>query len=211
MCRFALFISATVLYALLFTPLAPGAETEQPVLIYSSWTKFCLKGQEADAEQFCYTGTEGRMEASARPLVSAILIEPEDQRKRVLRITVLLGVRLEPGTRLIVDRKEPMASPYLVCDPNGCMADYEVSPDLFAQLKQGKTLTVQAVNSAGRPINFTLPLDQFAKAYDGPPADAKIFENQRQLRDKLFEDERYERQLRDRLRWKRTSMLENFR
>ena len=104
-----------------------------------------------------------------------------------------------------------MASPYLVCDPTGCMADYEVSPDLFAQLKQGKTLTVQAVNSAGRPINFTLPLDQFATAYDGPPADAKIFENQRQLRDQLFEDEHYERQLRERLRWKRTSMLENFR
>src|SRR5262249_12721865 len=113
MSRFALLVMAIVLYAVLFAPPARSAETEQPVLIYSSWTKFCLK--RPNDEQVCFTGIEGRIEASAIPWVSAILIESEDQTKRLLRITLPLGVELEPGTRLIVDRRGPVGGAHVPC------------------------------------------------------------------------------------------------
>ena len=64
------------------------------------------------------------------------------------------------------------------CFTNGCMADYEGSPDLIAKLKSGQTLTIQAINIAGNQISFPLPLADFAKANDGPPTDPKIYEEQ---------------------------------
>jgi hypothetical protein len=59
---------------------------EQPQLIFSPWTKFCLKGQEATAKQVCFTGKDGRVE-SGMPVVAAVLIEPENEPKKILRVT----------------------------------------------------------------------------------------------------------------------------
>ena len=82
---------------------AAGATGEQPQLIFSPWTKFCLKGQEANAKQVCFTGKDGRVE-SGMPVVAAVLIEPEGEPKKILRVTLPLGMSLQPGTRVIVDR-----------------------------------------------------------------------------------------------------------
>ena len=35
---------------------------DQVQLIFSPWTKFCLKGQEANAKQVCFTGKDARIE-----------------------------------------------------------------------------------------------------------------------------------------------------
>jgi hypothetical protein len=37
---------------------------------------------------------------------------------------------------------------------------------------------VQAINATGQAISLPLPLNDFAKAYDGPPTDPKVFEEQ---------------------------------
>jgi invasion protein IalB len=155
---------------------APQAQGgEQPQLIFSPWTKFCLKGQEASAKQVCFTGKDGRIE-SGMPVVAAVLIEPENEPKKVLRVTLPLGMSLQPGTRVIVDNSEPMAGPYVICFKNGCMADYEASGELIGKLKKGQGLVIQGINGAGQPISLAIPLGDFAKAYDGPPADPKVFE-----------------------------------
>ena len=55
---------------------------------------------------------------------------------------------------------------------------------------KGKNLIVQAINSNGQPLTLPLPLEEtggsFAKAYDGPPTDPKVFEeNQKKLQEEL--------------------------
>ena len=45
-------------------------------------------------------------------------------------------------------------------------------------MKKGQILTVQAIHMNGTPISPQLPLNDFAKAYDGPPTDPKVFEEQ---------------------------------
>jgi invasion protein IalB len=161
----------------------PG--NEQVQLIYSPWTKFCLKGQEADAKQVCFTGKDARIE-SGMPVVAAVLIEPEGEPKKILRVTLPLGMQLVHGTRLIVDQNQPMTAPYVICFTNGCMADYEATADIIGKMKTGQGLVVQAINSTGQPISLVLPLADFAKAYDGPPTDPKVFEEQqRKLQDEL--------------------------
>jgi invasion protein IalB len=159
-------------------PADPGA-AEQPQLIFSPWTKFCLKGQEAGAKQVCFTGKDGRVE-SGMPVVAAVLIEPENEPKKILRVTLPLGMSIGPGTRVIVDQGQPMTGPYVICFNNGCMADFEASAELITKLKKGQGLVVQGINGAGQAISLQLPLGDFAKAYDGPPTDPKEFEAQQQ-------------------------------
>jgi hypothetical protein len=79
-----------------------------------------------------------------------------------------------------------MTGPYVICFQNGCMADYEASGELVGKLKKGQGLVVQGINGAGQPVSLVLPLADFAKAYDGPPTDPKVFEEQqKRLQDEL--------------------------
>jgi invasion protein IalB len=158
---------------------AQGEQQQQVQLIYSPWTKFCLKGQNNDpnAKQVCFTGKDARIE-SGMPVVAAVLIEPEGDPKKLLRVTLPLGMQLVHGTRVIVDQNQPMTAPYVICFTNGCMADYDATADLIAKMKKGQGLVIQAINSTGQPISLVLPLADFAKAYDGPPTDPKVFEEQ---------------------------------
>ena len=157
----------------------------EPQLIFSPWTKFCLKGQEANAKQVCFTGKDGRVE-SGMPVVAAVIIEPEGEPKKILRVTLPLGMSIQPGTRVIVDQGQPMTGPYVICFQNGCMADYEASGELIDKLKKGQRLVVQGINGPGQPISLELPLSDFAKAYTGPPTDPQVFEaQQKKLQDEL--------------------------
>jgi invasion protein IalB len=173
-------------------PGAPGqpAPDQQIQLIYAPWTKFCLKGQDANAKQVCFIGKDGRIE-SGQPVVAAVIIEPEGEPKKILRVTLPLGMQLQHGTRIIVDNNPPLQSPYVICFQNGCMSDYEATPDLINSLKKGQNLVVQAINSNGAPLTLPLPLQEgatgsFAKAYDGAPTDPKQFEeNQKKLQEEL--------------------------
>jgi invasion protein IalB len=170
---------------------APGAPAAQPPadqqvqLIYAPWTKFCLKGQDAGAKQVCFTGKDGRIE-SGQPVIAAVVIEPEGEPKKILRVTLPLGMLLVHGTRIIIDSNAPAQSPFVICFQNGCMSDYEVTPDMLNQMKKGQNLVVQAISSNNQPITLPLPLGDFAKAYDGPPTDPKQFEeNQKKLQEEL--------------------------
>jgi invasion protein IalB len=163
---------------------APPAD-QQVQLIYAPWTKFCLKGQDANAKQVCFTGKDGRIE-SGQPVVAAVVIEPEGEPKKILRVTLPLGMLLVHGTRIIIDNNPPAQSPYVICFQNGCMSDYDVTPDMVANMKKGQNLVVQAISSNGQPVTLALPLSDFAKAYDGPPTDPKVFEeNQKKLQEEL--------------------------
>jgi len=177
-------------------PAAPPAQQQQPAqaqqgqaggdqqvqLIYSPWTKFCLKGQpgqpvDPNAREVCFTGKDARVE-SGQPVVAAVLIEPQGMDKKLLRVTLPLGMQLAHGTRVIIDQNQPMTAPYVICFTNGCMADYEANAELIGKMKKGQGLVVQAINATGQPISIVMPLSDFAKAYDGPPTDPKVFEEQ---------------------------------
>jgi invasion protein IalB len=168
----------------------PPAQEQQVQLIYAPWTKFCLKGQDANAKQVCFTGKDGRIE-SGQPVVAAVIIEPEGEPKKLLRITLPLGMQLQHGTRIIVDNNPPVQSPYVICFANGCMSDYEATPEMLANLKKGQNLIIQAINANGAPLTLPLPLQEtggsgFSKAYDGPPTDPKVFEEtQKKLQEEL--------------------------
>src|SRR5262249_53669870 len=150
----------------------------QPELTYSFWTKVCQKGPEANAKQVCFIARDAHMESGVAVGVGGGLIEPEGEAKKVLRVTLPLGMSLPAGTRVIMDNGQPLTGPYVICLPNGCMAEYEASDELITKMKSGQSLHVQAINGSRQPISIPIPLGDFAKAYEGPPIDPKELEQQ---------------------------------
>ena len=168
---------------------APGGAPEMPQLIYSPWAKFCGKGNDPGAKEVCFTGKDARTEAG-QPVVAAALIEPEGEPKKLFRVTLPSPLQLQYGTRIIVDKDPPISGAFFTCFANGCMADYEATPELVGKLKKGQMLQIQAINLAAAAITFPLPLadnsgNSFQKANEGPPTDPKVFEEQQK---KLQED-----------------------
>ena len=163
---------------------APAAD-QQVQLIYQPWAKYCMKGQDAAAKEVCFIGKDGRIE-SGQTVVAAVIIEPKGEPKKILRVTLPLGMALVQGTRVVVDSNAPAQSPFVACFQNGCMSDYEFTPEMAATMKKGQNLFVQAIQVSGAPVTLPLPLAEFAKAYDGPPTDPKVFEeNQKKLQEEL--------------------------
>jgi invasion protein IalB len=158
-------------------PTPQAQQGGQPDLTYSFWTKVCQKGPEANAKQVCFLARDAR-EESGMPVVVVVLVEPEGDAKKLLRVTLPLGVSLQAGTRVIIDNGQPFTAPYVICLSNGCMTEYEASDELIAKMKSGQNLHVQAINGSRQPISIPIPLADFAKAHDGPPIDPKELEQQ---------------------------------
>jgi invasion protein IalB len=164
---------------------APPQEPQMPI-VYSPWTKFCGKdNNNPSAKEVCLTVKEARLE-SGQFVAGAALIEQEGETRKILRVTLPLGMQLNPGTRMIVDKEQPMTGRYVVCLPNGCMADFEVNVDFVGKMKKGQTILLQGINLPGQAASYPLPLAEFAKANEGPATDPKVFEEQqKKLQDEL--------------------------
>ncbi len=164
---------------------APGAPAvpqvaETPPLIYSPWTKVCGKEGQPGApaqKEVCFTIKEARLD-TGQFVASAGLIELEGEQKKILRVTLPLGLLLRHGTRMVVDTQQPMTGTFNFCLPNGCWADFEVNTDFVGKVKKGQSIVLQAFNLNGQVASFAFPLTDFAKANEGPPTDPKVLEEQ---------------------------------
>jgi invasion protein IalB len=167
-------------------PQAQGGE--QPQLIFSPWVKLCNKDPDPKAKRVCVTVKDGRVEALL--FVSVAIIEVDGEARKLLRISLPYGVALQQGTRLLVDQAPVATGPFVTClppvvPPGGCIADYEANADLIGKMKKAQTLTIQALHMNGQWMYPALDLKDFAKAYDGPPTDPKVWEEQQK---KLHEE-----------------------
>ncbi len=146
-----------------FTPQTSG-DIDQTKVIFAPWAKYCAYGQ--GVHPFCYISMIGRIE-SGLPVVSAELIELDGGPKKVLRVSVPLGMLISAGTQITIDDGQPKMAPYITCIQSGCIADYEVTDALIDHLKHGRSLVLRAINGHGQTVSLMLPLESFGKAYDG--------------------------------------------
>jgi hypothetical protein len=149
---------------------ATAEETAPSALIFSPRAKFCLSGT-------CFVGRDGRLDPECGPvIVTAVLTERKGDAKKTLRVTLPTRVRIESGVRMTIDQGEPIERPYTECSAYGCTADYVGGMELIDRLKQGRMLVLDAVDKADSPIRLSVPLCDFADAYDGEPQEPKVFE-----------------------------------
>ena len=162
----------------------PQQAGELPPIVYSPWAKFCGK-DNASAMEACLTIKEARLE-TGQFLAGAALIEQAGEEKKLFRITLPLGMQIPQGTRMVLDKEQPLTGRYIVCLPNGCMADFDVNAEFVGKLKKGQQIVLQGINLPGQAASYMLPLTDFAKANEGPATDPKKFEeDQKKLQDEL--------------------------
>ena len=170
-------------------PPAAAGQPQQIPLVYSSWIKLCGKNpQDPNSKEVCQTMKEAHME-SGQFVAAAALIEMAGEQKKILQLILPTRLLLPPGTRVTVDSNPPSDGPFIICAPEFCMSQHEVTDDFVAKLKAGQTLQIQAINDQKQTVSYLLPLADFGKAHDGPPTDPKVLEEQRKEAQKKMQDE----------------------
>lgn len=170
-------------------PPAAAGQPQQIPLVYSAWIKLCGKNpQDPNAKELCQTMKEAHME-SGQFVAAAALIEMAGEQKKILQLILPTRLLLPPGTRVTVDSNPPSDGPFIICAPEFCMSQHEITEDFVNKLKAGQTLQIQAINDQKQTISYLLPLADFAKAHDGPPTDPKVLEEQRKDAQKKMQDE----------------------
>jgi invasion protein IalB len=144
----------------------------------TEWTKVCGRDPASQAET-CYT-TRDFVAENNQPVLAVAVYESKVQNKPVRQVRYLLPLTflLTPGVRTSIDGGQAVAGKYTICVQNGCFAEFIAADAVFAKLKSGKTLAIQVQNQAAVELSFTLPLDGFAKAFDGAPMDPRVLEEQ---------------------------------
>jgi invasion protein IalB len=156
------------------------AEPSQP-----DWTKVCGKDQ-ANNSEICYTTRDFVSDQGQPVLAMAVYDVKGPQPQRITRFLMPLSLLLQPGVRFAVDQGQAIAGRYAICFPNGCFAEAPVTNDFINAVKKGTNINVSAQNQAGREVTFAVPTAGFAKAFDGPPIDPKVLEEQqRKLQEEL--------------------------
>ncbi|MFY9688263.1 MAG: invasion associated locus B family protein, partial [Pseudolabrys sp.] len=126
------------------------------------WIKSCSPKSTKAAPRICVVKEETIVESGT---ISAMLVETDSTAKKLLRVTLPLGMDLRQGASIIIDDRERISVPYVACENQGCVADFDAS-NLILLLKQGRKLAIQGTNGQGKFISYVLPLDDFAAAYD---------------------------------------------
>jgi invasion protein IalB len=164
---------------------APGAQAAGPQVIavkpepsQNDWTKVCGKDQNS-ATEICYT-TRDFIPEQGQPIFAVAVydVKGPQQTQKVVRFLLPLGLLLKPGVRFTVDQGQPTPGSYAVCFPNGCFAESPVKDDVVNNLKKGTTLNVSVQNQVAREVTVQIPLAGFGKAFDGPPIDPKVLQDQ---------------------------------
>ncbi len=162
----------------------PTVVQVKPEPSQTSWTKVCGKDQAANKE-ICYT-TRDFVSDQGQPVLAVAIYDVKGDANKIVRFLMPLGLLLQPGIRFGVDTAQPIPGRYAICFPNGCFAEAQVKDDFIASMKKGTTLSISVQNQGAREVSFAIPLNDFAKGFDGPAIDPKVLEDQqKQLQDEL--------------------------
>jgi len=153
----------------------------------SPWTKIC--GPDAgNNKQVCYTTRDFGQAPDQPPTLAFAIYQMQGEENRIARFLLPVALMLKPGFRLFIDKGEPIAGQFAICFPNGCFAETTLNGATIATLKKAQTATVQVRNQGNVEVNFTLPMKDFAAAFDGPPVDPKVIEERNQELQKQLEE-----------------------
>jgi invasion protein IalB len=156
------------------------------------WMKQCSKDQAG--KEVCLTQREFGQVVDQPPTLIIAVYQVGDEH-RFARFVLPLGFLLSPGFRLIPEKGEPIAGRFAFCLPQGCFAEAELSSAGVNALRKSAAASVVVKNQANNEVTFVVPMKDFAGAYDGPPMDPKVIEQQNQeLQHQLEEKARQQRE-----------------
>ena len=139
---------------------------------YSAWRKICFKG--SDGATLCRTTSSGTQDNGEVAVRIDLIERPEGGAAR-LQLFVPQGGSLAMGVNATIDQAVPTKFPYNFCLTNICIAADHVSPKLIGEMESGQILKIEQADLNGSAVAMSFPLDQFAAARKGPPAETFDF------------------------------------
>lgn len=161
-------------------PAAPAngqqAGAQQIPAIPIPWMKRCrqepsINKEVCEMEQTIITDT-------GQFLVRFGIFEVQDDPKKAFTVAFPTGLLLRNGFRVALANEQPILGTFVMCDERFCRGDIQVDQGFVDRMKKAPGLTLQVANAVGRLISYPIGLGDFAKVYDGPQTDPKVFEAQ---------------------------------
>jgi len=143
----------------------------------ANWTKVCGKDQAANKE-ICYTTRDFGVKADQAPILAVAVYDIKGEDTRIVRLLLPVGLMLRPGFRFAVDNGAAQEGAFEICFPNGCFAESKVKGTTVDAFKKATTLTISVRNQVNNQVDFNIPMANFGEAFDGPPIDPKVLEEQ---------------------------------
>ena len=157
------------------------ASAQAPQQVPQGWFKACSKQEDVDIcnVQNIITAGTGQLITG----VSMIELKGKVNRK-VFQVSVPSGRLVPPGIGLQVDGGKTQKLDYVICFPDRCVAEAQLSDQLVNSFKKGSELTLTSVNFQNQPNPIKISLKGFTGAYDGEPMkQADIEERQKALQE----------------------------
>lgn len=175
--------TAVVVAAVLIAGTSAAQQAAQPDTPQQpAWKKLCGANPQSKQEVCAITR---QLLATTGQVLAAATIQEADGKKKLL-VAVPPTMLLRPGMKVEIDGASEKALTYSICVPNLCFADLEIDDDYVASMKRGNNLVITTANQRNRPLNFTISLAGFTKAYDGPGEDPQqLREDKKKLQDEL--------------------------
>jgi invasion protein IalB len=141
-------------------------------LTYERWNKMCLKHVDGKPDCFIGAGARGACYPSGGGIAIAVMNE------KSASLSAMLGTKhtLEGAISVQIDQDIPILIPHPECIGLGCGGRIDIDGGFIERLKNGRVVTVEATDAAHQKLRLSLALADFAKAYDGPGKEPKLFE-----------------------------------
>lgn len=150
--------------------ISPRGQRTANDITFGGWRKLCFKA--AGSKSVCRTSITGKFD-TGQIAVRVDLIEGEGGQAR-LQLFLPVGMYLQAGVKLSVDKASPYPVPYTWCLTNGCIAAEVAAPTLIEEMTSGQTLTLEIVDTNILSLTTAVPLAQFASVHKSAPE--KIYE-----------------------------------
>ncbi len=188
----ATILCADAAFAQATKPAAPAPAAAGPVKLdlipmQSPWTKICGKDQ-GNGKEVCYTTRDFGQAADQPPTLAVAIYQVAGEDRRMARFLLPVGLLLQPGVRLNLEKGDPIAGKFAICFPNGCFAEVQLDGAAISAMKKTTVASVVVKNQANIEVTFNIPMKEFAAAFDGPAVDPKLLEQQNQDLQKQLEE-----------------------
>lgn len=163
---------------------APGGNPPPPPPFpQPDWTKVCA--QLPSGKQGCQTLRDLRA-PNGQPIMTVQLNQVKGD-KPSLTISVLPGMVLQVGARVLVDEQTLDTAKYKICYGTFCAAEMPLTEGNIAAMKKGKKIIVQVISIQGQSLAFPVSLEGFDKAFDSPGVDAQTYQANQQAYEKKLQ------------------------
>jgi invasion protein IalB len=157
-----------------------AADPRATQLKYQPWTKFCISSS-------CFVGIDAR--GQCVPSGGSVVIILEDGKPASISTNFGTKTGVQNPTSLRIDDGDPIPVPDQACLPSRlCINKLAADEALIARLKRAQKVTIEATDMKGERLSLSFSLADFARVYDGPGTEPKVFEeSQASLKAKLLE------------------------